>query len=274
MVERIQNQRIFQKAVYWLDEFPVLIILKMYSYIWAAKKPFTEEAHWTYLNRMTLEHVTFLTAAGLRIHIGKPDLTDSEVQLNCISTLTLWAWTRLPVGWGGAVCVSGGSLIRAVGSQAPSLLCSQEPGHCHSRGLGQSGQQPLPQVPQPRAENRHELAADGPQCCPQRLCPGRFQGLPEHHRETAGNAQRWWKRPVTWPEAAPHTEGLPWAREKSRVGPRGISMWWVGSQMQICVLGQESKAPRDPKILPTKSWSSEVVHGFTNLFFKNSLVTY
>lgn len=53
MVERIQNQKIFQKAVYWLDEFPVLIILKMYRYIWAPKKPFIEEAHWTYLNCMT-----------------------------------------------------------------------------------------------------------------------------------------------------------------------------------------------------------------------------
>ena len=60
-------------------EFPVSIILKMYGYIWAPKKPFIGEAHWTCLNRMTSEPVTSLTAAGLRIHIGKPHLTDSEV---------------------------------------------------------------------------------------------------------------------------------------------------------------------------------------------------
>lgn len=134
---------------------------------------------------------------------------------------------------GGELSVSRVSPIKIVGSRVRFLLYSQEPGHCHPCGPGQPGQQPLPQVPQHRAENCHELAADGPQCSSQRLCPGSFQRLPEYHRAIAGNAWCWQKRSLTWPKAVPHTEVPPEAREN----PGLATVWWVDSQMQWCLWG-------------------------------------
>lgn len=65
--------------------------------------------------------------------------------------------------------------------------CSKKPSDCNSRGLGQSGEQPVPEIPQHRAEDRHELADDCEERRPQGLGARRLQGLQEHHREVTGD---------------------------------------------------------------------------------------
>lgn len=172
-------EKIFGKIAFWPNEFPIWIILKIYEHMGDLKMPVIEETHWS----LTLTCLNF----GLRACLHTSELlpprihTENQVHLSSL-TCTLGAMQVTYYGH-GEICLRGDEGVKSVFGASPMqvgdswvifLLCSQEPGHCYSCGPGQPSQQPLPEVPQHRTENCHELAADCPQCSSQRLCSGGF----------------------------------------------------------------------------------------------------
>lgn len=229
--------------IHWPNEFPVLIILKIHKHLSDLKKPFIEETHWTLTltcpGLMTWEHFNIpkncfppeFTLGNPDLKDGKVDLSFSVFKLNTRQAGPFWVWKTCWMGTRALRPSVGVSPIKVVGSRLIFLLCSQEPGHCHSRGPGQPSQQPLSQVPQHCAEDSHELAALSPQCRTQGLCSGSFQRLPEYHWEIAGNAWCWEKWCLAWPQVIATHSSASLSQRASKLSRRKMSVWWTNSQM-------------------------------------------